>query len=267
MTIGGSDDFAAATTWHYGLVARWWALFRHDGPEIDFFRRYVAEGQPALDVGCGTGRLLVPYVRDGLDVDGADASADMIAYCRQAASEVGAVPKLSVQPVHELDIDRRYATVLMCGTFGVGTVGDQDAEGLQRVLAHLEPGGTFVMDYETADGWVPRVSPGDDSDAPPGDGERRRGPDGDDYALRQHVVAVDDSGRRMRREMRAWRWRDGELVDEERHALTYVLHRPGEIVDMLGDAGFVDIDVVGGYDGDTPSPRHSFLVYIARKPD
>ena len=28
-------------TWHYGLVAEWWAEFNHDGPEIDYFRRYT----------------------------------------------------------------------------------------------------------------------------------------------------------------------------------------------------------------------------------
>ena len=34
-----------------------------------------------LDVACGTGRLLIPYVADGLDVDGCDVSPDMIALC------------------------------------------------------------------------------------------------------------------------------------------------------------------------------------------
>lgn len=266
MTDGG-PDFSTATTWHHGLVARWWALFRDDGPEIDFFRRYVAAGQPALDVGCGTGRLLVPYLVDGLDVDGVDASADMIDYCRAAAAAAGATADLYVQPTHELDIDRVYGTVLMCGAFGVGTVGDQDAAGLRRILAHLQPGGTFVMDYETADGWTPRVpTEPAEPDAPPPSDERRRGPDGDDYALRQRVIAVDDSGRHVRREMRAWRWHDGRLVGDERHSLTYVRYRPAEIVDLLGEAGFVDVSVIGGYDGATPSPQHAFLVYVARKP-
>ena len=57
-------------TWHYGLVARWWAEFNEDGPEIAYFRQFVeGDGQPALDVACGAGRLLLPYLRAGLDVD------------------------------------------------------------------------------------------------------------------------------------------------------------------------------------------------------
>jgi hypothetical protein len=35
------------TTWHRGLIARWWSNFSRDGPEIEFFGRYVAAGQPA----------------------------------------------------------------------------------------------------------------------------------------------------------------------------------------------------------------------------
>ena len=57
-------------TWHYGVVARWWAEFNTAGPEIAYFRQFIeGDGQPALDAACGTGRLLLPYIRDGFDVD------------------------------------------------------------------------------------------------------------------------------------------------------------------------------------------------------
>ena len=51
-------------------MARWWAEFNTDGPEIEYFRTFVEAGQPALDVACGTGRLLIPYLQGSLDVDG-----------------------------------------------------------------------------------------------------------------------------------------------------------------------------------------------------
>ena len=46
-----------AQTWHYGLVARWWAELNTDGPEIAYFKGLIERyGQPALEVACGTGR-------------------------------------------------------------------------------------------------------------------------------------------------------------------------------------------------------------------
>ena len=74
-------------TWHYGLMARHWAENNTTGPEIAYFQQQIEQyGQPVLDAGCGTGRLLIPFLRAGLDVDGCDISGDMLAYCRQAAA-------------------------------------------------------------------------------------------------------------------------------------------------------------------------------------
>ena len=102
-------------TWQYGLVARWWAEFSEDGPKIAYLQKYVEQGQPALDVACGTGRLLIPYLRAGLDVDGCDVSADMIELCREKAEREGLSPTLFVQPMHELDPPRSYRTIFVCG--------------------------------------------------------------------------------------------------------------------------------------------------------
>src|ERR687884_46354 len=99
-------------TWHYGLVAQWWAEFNVDGPDIAFFQGVIERyGQPALDLACGTGRLLLPYLRAGLDVDGCDVSADMLALCRDKAAREGLAPTLFVQAMHDLEPLRRYRTI------------------------------------------------------------------------------------------------------------------------------------------------------------
>ena len=87
-------------TWHYGLVAKWWAEFRHDGPEIPYYQTIIRRfGEPALDVACGTGRVLIPALQAGLDVDGSDISGDMLALCREQAEQAGYSPNL-YQPVN-----------------------------------------------------------------------------------------------------------------------------------------------------------------------
>jgi SAM-dependent methyltransferase len=261
-----------ARTWHYGVVARWWAEFNTTGPEIDYFRRYVEAGQPALDLACGAGRLLLPYLREGLDVDGADVSADMLALCREAAEREGLSPNLYAQPKHELDLPRRYRTIFMCGALGVGSTRAEDMQALERVYEHLEPGGTFVLDneapYAEGNGWkyweqaarteLPRPR------RPPG--ERKVGSDGAEYELRSRVLDLDPLEQRMTMAMHALMWRDGELVAEDEHELTLTLYFKDEILLMLERAGFVDLTVAAALTDAEPTGADDFLVFTARRP-
>jgi SAM-dependent methyltransferase len=254
------------TTWHHGLIARWWANFNEGGPEVAHFGADVAAGQPALDVGCGTGRLLIPWLSQGFDVDGVDPSADMIAMCRDAAAAIGREPLLAVQAVHELELPRRYGVAVLCGSFGLGGTRQQDLEGLRRARAHLRPGGVIALDYEVDDidperwrRWRPRPA---DLTEPPIE-ERRLAPDGFQYALRHRVTAMDPDRRCVHREMQAWQWRDDELVAHETHALLVNVYSSTQIIDALTAAGFVDVRVSGGYHGGAPTGTEKFLVYRA----
>jgi SAM-dependent methyltransferase len=267
-----AGTIAGGSTWHYGLVARWWAEFSEPGPEIDYFRRFVEEGEPALEVACGTGRLLLPYLRAGLDVDGCDISADMLAHCRAVAEREALSPNLYAQAMHELDLPRRYRTVFVCGGFGLGSDHDQDAEALRRFYAHLEPGGLLAFDVEVpyADAalwqyWLKETR----ADLPRPwlePSERRRGSDGAEYALQGRIVDFDPLTQRVTREIRAFMWRDGELVAEEEHRLTETFFFKNELVLMLERAGFVDVEVRGQHNDRPPAPEDDFLVYLARRP-
>jgi SAM-dependent methyltransferase len=261
------------STWHYGITARWWAEFNTDGPEIAYFRPYVEAGQPALDVACGTGRLLLPYLRAGLDVDGCDVSADMLLHCRLAAEREGLAPNLYAQAMCELELPRRYRTVFVCGGFGLGSTRAQDVEALWRMHDQLEPGGTLVLDNEVpyANGRAWQAWPKEGRRELPRPrrepGERKVGSDGAEYALRTRLLDFDPLDQSGTWEMRAYMWRDGELVGEEEHRLTMRLYFRDELVLLLERAGFVDIDVRAGYTGAEPTADDDFLVFVARKPD
>ena len=88
-----------ANTWHHGLVAKWWAEFNRDwhSDEIEYFKHVIERsGQPALDVGCGTGRILVPCIEAGMEVHGSDASEEMIRLCRARLSPRSLASDLTV---------------------------------------------------------------------------------------------------------------------------------------------------------------------------
>lgn len=258
-------------TWHYGVIARYWAEFNTEGPEIEYFRRFVEAGQPALDAACGTGRLLIPWLKAGLDVDGVDVSEDMLALCRERAEREGLSPALYAQSLHELDLPRRYRTIVVCGGLGVGSTRANDQQALERFHAHLEPGGTLVLDNE-----VPYANPRDWTYWPsekrkelpqpwPPQRERQRASDGSEYSLSVRALSLDPLAQSIRAEIRAQQWRDDELLAEEQYPIDLMLYFKDELVLMLERAGFREVEVRGAYDGGEPTPEHRFLVFSAKK--
>lgn len=258
------------TTWHHGLIAQWWALFQHGGPEIEFYRRWFDRDRPVLDAACGTGRLLVPWAEAGIDIDGVDASADMIAACRAATSPAGLDPGLYVQPLHQLALPRRYGTIVVCGSYGLGGSIDDDRAALDRLRAHLLPGGTLILDYEVAEfdeDRLRRFTPKPSDPTPPAPDQRRRGSDGCDYALRHRMAVVDLDGRQVIREMQAWKWSGDDLLAHETHQLLASIYTADEVTAALSTAGFEQVTVMGGYHDGPPVAGDSMHVWIARAPE
>lgn len=137
-----------------GLIAESWDLLRGDTSRwadrfffLDLIHRY---GQPALDVGCGTGRLLLDYLAQGIDIDGVDNSPEMLAICRRKGTALGLTPNVSEQYIERLALPRRYRTIIVPSS-SLQLVVDPGAaqEALHRLVAHLEPGGALCASIMT----------------------------------------------------------------------------------------------------------------------
>lgn len=250
-------------TWHYGLMARWWAEFNVAEPhELAYFRTAIKQfGEPVLDLGCGTGRILLPLLEEGFDIDGLDVSADMIAHAQELASRKGLKPRLSVQAMHELDTGRTYRSVYICGALGIGAQRDDDRQTLRRVHQVLAPSGALLItDHE------PPFGP--DSRIPaewPASGQRRRAANGDEIELISRLAEIDAAENRLTLEIRARLWREGKLVTEEQHSLSENLYTVPEMLTMLQGAGFSDVTVTANY-ADRPATADDAMVsFVARK--
>ena len=258
-------------TWHHGLVARWWAEVNAGGPELDGYRPYVEAG-PTLDVACGTGRLLLPWVRDGLEVDGCDVSPDMIRLCRKQAEREGLAPNLFVQAMHELEPPRTYRTIVVCGAFGLGSTRAQDGQALARFHQHLEPGGTLVLDNEVPYAharrwkyWLAEERARLPEDWPP-PGRLDRAANGDELGLRARLVSLDPLDQSKTMEIRASCWREGELVEEEEHTITIRSYFRDELLLLLERTGFQVHSVTGDHTAEPATSQHETLVFVARRP-
>ena len=126
-------------------------LYR-DRPDVDFYVDAAVDvGGPVLEVGSGTGRVLVPTARAGIDIVGLDLSSAMLAVCRQRLSEEPESVQRRVTLVHS---DMRHFD--LGSTFALATIPfrpfqhllnvDDQLACLASIHRHLRTNGRLVFD-------------------------------------------------------------------------------------------------------------------------
>jgi SAM-dependent methyltransferase len=102
-----------------------------------------------LELGCGTGRVLLPLVDVCGDVHGIDRSEGMLALCRKKLKAAAIPPaKARVEVGDITDFDLGHTFDLIIAPYRVFQLLDTDAAvgGLFRcVRTHLAPGGTCIL--------------------------------------------------------------------------------------------------------------------------
>ena len=123
-----------------------------DRPDVSFFVDAAREtGGPVLEVGCGTGRILVPTAQAGIEITGLDLSPDMLAVCRrhlqEAAGEVRSRVRLVEADMRTFALPQtfRLVTLPFRPFQHLLTVADQLA-CLGCIHRHLDKGGKLILD-------------------------------------------------------------------------------------------------------------------------
>lgn len=249
-----------------GLMAEAWDLLRGDTstwPDRPFYRAVIADsGEPALDVGCGTGRLLLDHLAEGLDIDGVDVSPEMLAICARKARLAGLAPNLFQQPIECLRLPRRYRTILVpSSTIQLITDAAAVGQALQRLQAHLEPGGTLVMSIMV-------LGPSEEGEAWRLESEARRPQDG--AMIRRWSRRRYDDGDRLEHtqdryelvfEGRVVAWENFERSPATR---SYTVEQAKA---LLEESGFAQVRAVAGFtDRPASSEEDLFCIFGKRPP-
>jgi SAM-dependent methyltransferase len=243
---GARDPFddAALYDWTY----------RRRRDDVQFYRTLADErGGPVLDLGCGTGRLLVPLIRDGHVVAGVDRAPAMLARARARVARLGPPARRRALLVRgdfrALPFTRRFAFAVVAfhGIQHLYTDDDLVA-GFRSAAATLIPGGWFAFRRLRAQRALPH--PGGAGRAAPALGRTRfRHPETgrqilytESYRLKGqllsstfHYQALDGRGRPQGAERRA--------------VLRHRLLVPAEVRVLLARAGLNLIASWGGFDG------------------
>ena len=143
--------------------------YRHRRADITFYRglarnRMEFASGPILDLACGSGRLLVPLVRDGHRVVGIDRSAEMLAAAarrvRRLAPNRQRRCTLVRADLRDFNLHARASLAISAFHSVQHLVGDGDfLHFLRTARAHLMPGGWLAFDVLPPDpAWLARDS-------------------------------------------------------------------------------------------------------------
>lgn len=235
-------------------------LFRSYAADLDFYLGIAREaGGPALDVGCGTGRVLLRALEAGLDMDGLDDSAEMLARLRENAAARGLAPRVTQGDMRAFTLPRRYASILIpFNAFAHNLTADDQLATLRCCREHLAPGGRLVFDAFSATPAMlatPVADPVLELETPhPESGLPLRLYDGrrlDIGTQTQHSrIAIEELDAR------------GQVARTHRFATVVRWTTPSEMELLLRLAGFPRWEVTGGFDG-RPAAEHEGGIVVS----
>ena len=110
----------------------------------------TASGSPVLELGCGTGRILIPVAEAGVDVVGLDASGDMLGIARTKLAACRADVQRRARLVHgdmrDFRMSERFTLVAIPYRAFLHNLRPEDQlRTLATVRRHLAAGGRLIM--------------------------------------------------------------------------------------------------------------------------
>ena len=248
-------------SWDYGTLAT--EVYDLDKPigssfgDVEYYRRKLAgiTGR-ILEPATGTGRILIPLLQSGLDVEGLDTSPDMLAVCRQHCHDRGLNPVLRQADMTTFARPGAYHAVIVPA--GSITLLDGRPATLQAMAAFhqsLVPGGRLIVDVP-----APQLV----SEPEP---MRYWRSDPFLWTLQTMHIEYDPAANQKTRFLRYEKWRDGNLVGTELQPFRLQHWSLSEFTELLTQSGFTEITVAADYhDNHQPGPDSDDWTFHAARP-
>jgi SAM-dependent methyltransferase len=255
----------------YSVSARYYDAAYAAMGVIDDARFYLdlakSYGGPVLEIGCGTGRVLLPIARSGIEVHGVDNSAPMLTVLKdnlaQESSRVREKVTTHSGDIRDFRLGRQFplVTIPFRPMQQMYTVEDQLA-ALNSAGAHLADGGTLAFDV-----FFPRFDR-----APLGVGEERLeaewvSPTDAEIVLRRFVrKEADDKVNQNYTVTFIFRsFRDGEVILEETDTLKMSFYTYPHLRALFLLAGLEVVAEYGSFAKTPLDPSAVEMIFLLQK--
>ncbi len=149
----------------YGEIARDYDLIYGDLHDLEFYLNEARNARGSvLEIACGTGRILLQLLKQGIDITGMDLSEEMLGVLRKKAESMGLDPKLMKADMRDFRIEQKFKLIIVPYRSFLHLHTDEDRKkALERFMEHLAPGGRLILhvynpspeEFEMGDGYHP----------------------------------------------------------------------------------------------------------------
>ena len=140
---------------HWNWEATIWDDYTADAPEEDIhwlIGEAQISGSPVLEIGCGTGRSLIPIAQSGISITGLDLSPVMLAKAREKIAELDIETRKRIELVEgdlrDFSLGREFPLVTITYAFFFLTTPEDQRQALLCIRKHLIDGGRLILIHE-----------------------------------------------------------------------------------------------------------------------
>jgi SAM-dependent methyltransferase len=230
--------------------------------DVPFYLARARDGMSILELGCGTGRVLVPLAGKCRDIVGVDYSQDMIDRCREkieraslknASARVGDITKLALSNNESGPEGRGDKYELIVAPYRVlqALESKVEVEGLfEGIASYLKPGGSCILNVfmlnKSREEMIACWGRPDEIPA-----WERTLPDGSVVVHTEKKQRIDAVNLVVYPELIYRTYRDGVLVDQFVQQIKMKCYYPDEFRALVTSHGFTIVGEWGGYRGET----------------
>lgn len=224
--------------------------------DVEFYSDRLASCTgPILEPGVGTGRLLIPLLEKGLQVDGFDVSNEMLKICRDNCEKRGLQPSLFEGEMGSFSLDKEYEAIIVpAGTFLLLHKREDSIQALRNFFNHLSNGGRLIVDlFLQTEITTNKIST-----------RTWESKSGGIITLEDKIVEVDYVNQYTVSHNRYEKWENGQLIQTELERFPLRWYGIEEFKMILEQIGFEDIIISADYEyGQYPTDPTQMITFEA----
>jgi SAM-dependent methyltransferase len=209
--------------------------------EMEFYLSFVKDKtMKVLEPMCGNGRMLIPFMEKGVDIEGFDISEEMLKVCRQKAEQLNLMPTVFCEKIEDFKSEKKYDLILIpFGSFSL--LSDELAErGLDNLKTVLKDEGKILLTTVTRYNGIEDI---------PEWVETNRKQFDHETIVEYKKVHFDETNNLLKMQLKYESYQREKLEKTEIMDFPMRLYNPGEFEDRLKSKGFQNVVVHEVKDG------------------